>query len=226
VTQTVFIRIDTLAARARQDDTALPALALTLAAAMQVDFAFVTGADAVAPLDGTVITVQCCVKARPDDTDALLLDASCDYSGAGITARYSAVWTTGTLDGPALRTFLGPAFSRIGDAANGPWMEVAWTIDGATQRVAFPIMILNAWLRPEDTAPDPHIAAAEGWLTGRAVRFDEVQTLTDAQKIQALENIGIHGIKSITKTAGGFLNFVFADDSTGYIGFTSGSAPA
>jgi len=227
VTQTVFIRLDTLSARARQDDTDLPALMLTLCADARIDFAFVTAADAIAPLTGTTITVQCNVKSRPDDAASLLLDASCDWNTlTGTAARYSAVWTSTTLDGPALRTFLGSYFSRVGTAERGPWLEVVWTVDGVTQRVALPITLINAWLRPEDTAPDPAAAAAEDWLTARAVRFDEAQSLTTPQQAQALANIGITGIKSITKTAGGFMEIVDLDGNTFNWGLTSGPAPA
>lgn len=227
MTQTALIRLDTLAARATQDSSLLPAITLTLCCAAQIDFAFVNASDAIAPLTGTSITVQCCVKTKPDDSGSLLIDASCDYNTlSGTTARYSAVWTAETLDGPALRTFLGSYFSRVGTDQHGPWMEVAWTIDGETQRVAFPITILNAWLRPEDIAPDPAVAAAEDWLTDRAVRFDEAQALTPGEQIQALENIGLTGIKSITKTAGGFLQLVDTDNNPFFLELTNGTAPA
>ncbi len=226
MTQSVFIRLDTLAARATRSSSQGPAIGLTLCSDTQIDFAFVNAEDVIAPLAGTSITVQCCIKAKPDDPSSLLLDASCDYNTlTGSAARYSAVWTAITLDGPALRTFLGSYFSRVGTEERGPWMEVVWTIDGETLRVAFPITILNAWLRPEDAAPDPGIAAAEDWLNARAVRFDEAQALNAAQMAQALANIGITNIKSITKTAAGFVELVDGDDAIFHWGLTNGPAP-
>lgn len=227
VTQTALIRLDTLRARVTRASAQSPAIMLTMCAAAQVDFAFVTAADAIAPLDGGSITVQCGVKARPDDKSALLLDVNCEYNAEeGEAARYKAEWTAETLDSDALRAFLGSCVSRVGTDQHGPWMEVAWTIDGVTQRVAFPITILNAWLRPEDVAPDPRDAAVEPWLSARAVRFDQAQDLTIDQQTQALANIGISGIRSITKTAGGFLELVDTDGNTFNIGLTAGAAPA
>lgn len=226
MTQTVFIRLDPLAARAWQDETALPAVSLTLCAAATVAVAFVDATDTIVALSGTSVVVQAAVKDRPDADAALLLDSDCSVSGSGTSTRYNAEWTATTLDGDALRTYLGSYFSRAGTATLGPWMEVVWTIDGITQRVAFPITILNAWLRPEDAAPDPAGVAAEDWLTNRAVRFDEAQALTTAEQTQALANIGISGIKSITKTAGGFMEIVDTDGDTFNWPLTAGAAPA
>lgn len=192
MTQTALIRLNTLAARATQSGPQQPAISLTLCSAAQIDFAFINESDEIAPLGGTSVTVQCCVKARPDDAASLLLDASCAYNeGEGAAARYSAAWTAETLDGDPLRAFLGSYFSRVGTDQRGPWMEVSWTIDGETLRVAFPITILNAWLRPEDTAPDPRVDAAVVWLAARALLFGQPQVLSPEQRTQALSNLGL-----------------------------------
>lgn len=77
---------------------------------------------------------------------------------------------------------------------------------------------------PESGSPIV-LEGAEAWLTARAVRFDEDQTLSATQKAQALENLGITGIKALTILRG-CLAITLTDDTETHIPLTTGIPPA
>ena len=57
------------------------------------------------------------------------------------------------------------------------------------------------------------------------MRFDEAQTLSSAEKLQALENLGITGIKAMGILRGCL--FITGDDDSEYhIGLNTGIPPA
>lgn len=64
----------------------------------------------------------------------------------------------------------------------------------------FYIRLRNAVLQDGDLTPDD-VDSRDAWLTARAVRFDIAQSLTDAQQVQALTNIGA----VYNATLGGFV---------------------
>jgi hypothetical protein len=126
--------------------------------------------------------------------------------------NYEFEWSA--IDSAALR-------SLVADLDSVPAMlEIEWTISSVIERVAIPVTIHNAWIRTADSAPDPAAEESDDWLTARALRFDEAQSLTDAQLTQALTNLGIR------VTAGGYLEFTASTGDVFYIGLNSGTAPA
>ncbi len=225
--QTVFIDVDSLEARAASTGSDLPAVILRQRNDETVEFAFMSGGT-VAALDGFV-SARCIVRELPTE-DVLLLDNTLEEDGTDTSTRYKAVWTPSTLDGPvggALRTFLAqPVLPVAGRLAHDCWMEVVWVDASGTHSVSFPIKILPAFYDPDEPGPDPLDPAKEDWLTARSVRFDLAQTLTGDQAAQALANIGISGIRSMTKTAGGFLEIEDAGGNPFWLPLTSGHAPA
>lgn len=89
--------------------------------------------------------------------------------------------------------------------------------------------VLNALIRRPSVMPESGtpivLDGAEAWLRARAVRFDEAQTLTSSEKQQALENIGITGVKTMTILRG-CLAITGDDDSEYHIPLTTGIPPA
>lgn len=213
MTHTIHVFTATRRARAALTGTALPQVAITHLAGITLAFAFVgEDGETIGALGGSVSSARCVVKALPT-SDVLLLDSTLDITGTGTSTRYNAVWDDSAVDSSAMRTFLADEVSK--DA----YCEVEWTIDGDTARVAFPITILAAFLRPADTAPDPAAEDADTWLTARAVRFDAEQTLTNAQIVQALANLGIR------ITAGGYIEFTNSSGDKLHVGLNTGTAP-
>lgn len=154
---------------------------------------------------------------------------SANEPSGSVLALLSAATATGTdyyefewssIDSAALRALLGDLPSA--DAV----LEIEWTISSDIERVAIPVTVANAWLRSADSAPDPAADEAAAWLSARAVRFDEAQTLTDAQIDRALTNLGITNIRSINITAAGYLVFTNDAGDTFHLGLNSGSPPA
>lgn len=76
---------------------------------------------------------------------------------------------------------------------------------------------------PESGSPIV-LEGAEAWLTARALRFDEAQTLTSGQIAQAFENLGLD-IKSATILRG-CLRLVLTDDTVTHLPLTTGEPPA
>lgn len=77
---------------------------------------------------------------------------------------------------------------------------------------------------PESDTPIV-LDGAEAWLTARAIRFDEAQTLSSAEKLQALENLGITGIKAASILRG-CLAITGDDDTEYHIPLNQGIPPA
>ena len=74
-------------------------------------------------------------------------------------------------------------------------------------------------------SPNPEEDGSDAFVAARAVCYDRTQTLTDEQKLQALANVGIVGIKSIT-FVNGCLRFVFDNDDVAFAFLNSGEPPA
>lgn len=187
MTQTVFLRLDTLLARASKTGINLPSVTLTLCSAERIELACVDEEDVVGPLTGDVNMVQVCVKKSPDDEESLLLLTDCPAEGEGTAARYIAEWSDADMDNDELRAILGKNIIVAGDADSGPWMEVAVTRDGKTDRFSFPITLRNAFLRPETAGPNPRANTSWEWFKARLqvagssisrVIDDALQTLT------------------------------------------------
>lgn len=66
---------------------------------------------------------------------------------------------------------------------------------------------------------------AEAWLTARALRIDEDQGLNATQKAQALENLGITGIKALAIVRG-CLAITLTDDTETHIPLSTGIPPS
>jgi len=167
MTQTAFLRLDTLVARASKTGTVLPSIFLTLCSTARLEFAFVNAEDVVGPLTGTVISVQCGVKTAPNAENVLLLTECADNAGEGAASRRIAEWSATTLDNDELREFLGGELSKTGTSDHGPWMEIVVDRDGVVDRFSFPITLKNAFIRPEDAAPNPRDDTSWTWLKSR-----------------------------------------------------------
>jgi hypothetical protein len=201
----IYVNTETVTAHCTPTGNGPPRVICTLLAQWQARFSFfVTGEDPAA-VAGT--TLRCVLKEVP--TGAVLL--------ASTTATLSAAVYTfdfASVDSSGLRTLIGDA-DQI--ELQG---EVEWTLSGRVERVYFPVTVLNSRHRPDDGAPDPADSASNAWLSARAVRFDEAQTLTTEQKAQARTNIGVtSGVSDH-----GALTGLADDDHTQYFNQTRGDA--
>ncbi len=212
MTHTVYIDLPSEAALAATTGTALPTVTLKLRSAQSLAFAFMTSG-VVAAVTG-FISGKCVIKEYPGDTP-FLLDTSLAVTGSTTTTRYTATWAAVDCDSDALRTFLGTA-----TLSQECFCEVEWIDANGTHSVAFAIRFAPTFLDPDDGAPDLTAALTEGWLTARALRFDAAQSLTTAQKTQALANLGI------SITAFGYLRLVAPDGTIYHAGLNTGEPPA
>lgn len=209
MTATVFIDINNKVARAAQTGEALPSVKCRLLAYLKIIVKFFDGDDLV-EIDAD--TAKLVVKAKDDPTSA---PALLDTTAALVTGpAYEFVFDPA--DSSALRTVL--------DAQAEPYQtlemraEIEYELDGKIERVAFPIYFDTAYNRPDDAAPDTAESASEAWLSDRALRFDESQTLALAEKWQALNNAGITFVR-------GCLRIVTAEGAVVHFAATSGEPP-
>lgn len=146
---TLFINTTQRVARAGITGVVLPAASCTLLAQWQVRFGFFETGAAVAEL--AAATLRFALKASPSSA-ALVFTSTFTVEDDFHVADISSV------DSSALRTLLGDLkqIEAVG--------EIEWTIDGRRERVHFPVTVINAWLRPDDTAPDPIEEASVTWL--------------------------------------------------------------
>jgi hypothetical protein len=147
-----------------------------------------------------------------DDPEAAVLIYSAEPVYDGELACYH--FDFASVDSADLRDLIGK------DAEITVTAEVAWTIDNRRRRAKWQTTVVNAYNRPDDGAPDPAASASNAWLSARAVRFDEAQTLTTEQKAQARTNIGVtSGVSDH-----GALTGLADDDHTQYFNQTRGDA--
>lgn len=204
---TVFINLATCAARDAITGIQQPKVAAKLQAhfGLTVKFFADTG-EAAALLDSPTFRVA--LKATPTGSPFVLTNTVSEELDDGYYFEIASV------DAAALRTAIGDLKQL--DA----WLEVEWTLAGTVERAATPATILNAYIRSADAAPDPVEEASETWLSDRAVRYDEEQTLTATEKAQALENIGV------TITVGGYLRLTNAAGDVFHASLNSGEPPS
>lgn len=209
MTATVFIDINNKVARAAQTGEALPSVKGRLLAYLKIIVKFFDGDDLV-EIDAD--TAKFVVKPKGSPTAAASL---LDTTAALVTGpAYEFVFDPA--DSSALRTVL--------DAQAEPHLplemraEIEYELDGETERVAFPIYFDTAYNRPDDEAPDAAAAASETWLSDRALRYDEAQTLALAEKWQALNNAGVTFVR-------GCLRIMTAEGAVVHFAATSGEPP-
>ena len=139
------------------------------------------------------------LKPADDPTAAALIYlATVSATGADY---YDFEWAA--IDSADLRTLLGTEKSVDVVA------ELSWTLGTTVERVAWPMLVENANLRTTDGPPDPVEDASDTFVRARAVVYDADQTLTGAQRWQALENLGItlvHGSLRIVLANGDIAN--------------------
>lgn len=174
--QTVFI--DRVLEQARKSNTgsAVPSVALKLRSAQSLEFAFMV--DSVVDVVPGWVSGRCTVKEKPRG-DVLLLDAALDCSGETTAARYAAVWTAQTLDGPndgALRTFMADAVE-----ARQAYCELQWIDADGTHLVSFPILLIPAFTDVDDEAPEPNASASWAWLKARIAAGDNITLEVDEE---------------------------------------------
>ena len=202
-------------ARASVDGVSLPVIAPVLQSHLKLTTYFFTpGSDPALLNESTTFRVALKKESTPSGSVLALLSAPTD-SGADY---YEFEWAQ--IDSTALRTLLGD--STDGAAAV---LEIEWTLSATVERVSIPVVINNAWIRTDDSAPNPEEDGSDAFVAARAVCYDRTQTLTDEQKLQALANVGIVGIKSIT-FVNGCLRFVFDNDDVAFAFLNSGEPPA
>ena len=103
-----------------------------------------------------------------------------------------------------LRTLIGSAGAVIDDSAGDGDVDVAWSADKVFDSIAAAIALLRNELTAGASAAldtfaelaaalnnDPNFAANLATAMAKRVRFDDVQTLNSAEKLQACTNIGI-----------------------------------
>ena len=206
MTGTVFLNTTTLSAFKAITGVELPSVSAKLQAALTLTVKFFATGEEAALLTGSP-TFRVTLKGTPTGSP-FVFSSSATATSDGYTFTFTSV------DSAALRTAIGDLTEL--DAFG----EVEWTIASVVERVAFPVTIVNAYLRTDDDAPDPVAEDSDTWLTARAVRFDAAQTLTAAQAAQALAN------QKVTITSGGYLRVVSNAGDVFYASLNSGEPPA
>jgi hypothetical protein len=177
VESTIFINSTLREARAGTTGAGLPEVTLTLLAQWLCHVRFFASGEDPALLDTPAFVLS--IKETPTGTALVRTETSAENDdGDGYDFEFESI------DGESLRALLGdePSLDLV--------LEIEWTVDSVTERVHMPCTVINAYNRPDDTAPDPAEAETDAWLTARAVRHDSAQTLTTDQKTQARSNIG------------------------------------
>jgi hypothetical protein len=147
---------------ASNNHSALPPILVTLGDTLALSCAF--GSDGVisalsSPSGRLVIKAS-----DAPDGAVLVTDPTLTSSGSGATSRqaFSVV-----VDGAALRTLLG---SEPGATLSA---QVEWTVSSVISHSAsFPLTVLNAIARDDDTFPDSAIDASWAWLKSRFIAGD------------------------------------------------------
>lgn len=205
---TVYLNTTLKALRAALTAQAVPEIVCKLQAALSIEVKpFATGDAEAALFEGTP-TFRAVIKKDPTDTGYVFTSTVVENeAGDGYVVSWESV------DSAGLRTDLGDAEYICGT------FEFEWTLDGEVERATCPVMILNAWIRSDEEAPEPGADESGAWLSERAVRYDEAQSLTNAQAAQALANM------KLTITAGGYVRMVNAAGDVFHFGLNSGEPP-
>ena len=180
---TVFVNLTNKTIRRGITGNELPSASCKLLAQWQIAFSFFEPGEAAAPLSGA--TFRFALKATATGAP-LLFTSTLTNVGATYTADFASV------DSTALRALIGDESSIVVVG------EIEWTLSGRRERASFPVLITNAFNRPDDVAPDPVEEASELWFT--------------AQLAQRL-------------TAGGYIEFQAANGDWFNIAANSGRAP-
>jgi hypothetical protein len=108
---------------------------------------------------------------------------------------YKAPFSTNTVE----------LLANLGNSASKKYLgELTFTDDngGPTSSQTIPVTIENDVNKEEDLAPT-NLPSPSDWLSARAVRHDLAQALTDPQKAQALDNLGIALLAMLTSDKSG-----------------------
>lgn len=168
MTNTVFLDTVNELARAAMTGTALPSVTAKLLEHLKIIAKFFAG-DAQLEVDADSATCVIKSKLAPADAPALI-DTAAVLSGSGTTAAYTFAWAAA--DSVALRVLL--------DAAADPTQpqelrcEIEYALNGATERIAFPIFFETAYTRPEDPAPVATTDTSWDWLKSRLAAGDNI----------------------------------------------------
>jgi hypothetical protein len=160
--------------------------------AAQIDLVFVAGNAPVELATGALIRLG--IKASGKyDGDFLVFENS--YNKSGTTYTIAPSFNTQELNDIL-------ASGDGNDSNDVPFhdamLEITWSEDNGTTWTSSETLlcrIINDVIKGEENAPTT-LPNPEDWLdeqlTSRAVRFDVEQSLTELQKIQAQQNIGLH----------------------------------
>lgn len=180
MTSTVCIERDLQLARAGISGTLLPNVSTKLQQWFRIYFAFFSTGSS--PVTLASPSLRFVIKLTPTGDPFVFSSTFETETSLGYT-RYFCTITS--VDAAALRTALGD-LDKL--ECTG---EIEWTVAGVVARVAFPVLIANANLRSTDGPPNPTDDASDAFVAARAVCYDRAQsTLTDAQRWQALNNLG------------------------------------
>lgn len=150
MTGTVFLNTSTLVARRAITGLELPSISAKLQAALTLTVKFFETGEEAALLASPTFRVT--LKATPTGSPFVFTSTVADELADGYTFEFSSV------DSAALRTAIGDLTQL--DAFG----EVEWTVASVVERVAFPVTIINAYLRSDDDAPDPIAEESVIWL--------------------------------------------------------------
>jgi len=180
----IFIHRDRLLSYSSIGSTTKPRMRCKLLTEWKPGF-FFFGGDEMNPtlLSGATLKFELKDKATGSP---LLYTTTFTTSDDGHHADFAAV------DSAGLRALIGDQVSVI---VTG---EIEWTIEGRARRATVDVLVENAFVRPDDVAPNPVAEASDAWLDERAVRFDREQDLSEGEQLQARTNIGIDGDLGVT----------------------------
>ena len=160
-------------ARAAMSGTALPSINATLLSHLGITGIFFAGDEVITVDEGSA---KCVIKPKAAPTSApALIDATAEPAVVGAETHYVFEWASA--DSAELRTFL--------DAQADPSQpvemrcEVEYTIDNEIGRIAFPIMMVTSYSRPEDPAPSAAANSSWEWLKERVEVDDGVAKSVD-----------------------------------------------
>ena len=125
--------------------------------------------------------------------------------------HYDFEWSA--IDSAALRSLLGKLPFADCNA------ELSWTIGSTVERVSWSMQVINANLRTTDGPPNPVEPESDTFVRERALCYDAAQTLTDAQRMRALQNLGITIVN-------GALRLLDANGDAVHVGLNSGEPTA
>ena len=195
---TLFVNTTTKVIRASLTAAGLPSVPVKFQTHLKLTVYFFAAGDAPALLDEDT-TFNVTLKALSEAGGALFAQKVAPTS----TLADGYVFEWAQIGNAALLAAIGDTVAGIESV-----LTIGWTIEGRVEKADMRVTIANSWQRADDELPED-TEALEAAFDARAIRHDETQTLTGAQRWQALANLGItfvHGGLRVVLENGDIVN--------------------